>query len=79
TSKIFAAVYMTGILPVKKDGSQSAISDFLEYTMVKPRQFGPYVGFTEGEVRGLCEMYGNDFTMMKKWYDGYSFRNLDSV
>lgn len=28
TAKIFAAVYMTGILPVKKDGSQSAISDF---------------------------------------------------
>lgn len=79
TSKIFAAVYMTGILPVKKDGSQSAISDFLEYTMVKPRQFGPYVGFTEEEVQGLCETYGSDFAMMKKWYDGYSFRNLDSV
>ncbi len=28
TDKIFAAVYMTGILPIKKDGSQSAISDF---------------------------------------------------
>ena len=40
TDKIFAAVYMTGILPVKKDGSQSAISDFKEFTMVKPRQFG---------------------------------------
>lgn len=40
TAKIFAAAYMTGILPVKKDGSQSAISDFLEYSMVKPRQFG---------------------------------------
>ena len=51
TDKIFAAVYMTGILPIKKDGSQSAISDFLEYTMVKPRQFEPYVGFTEEEVR----------------------------
>lgn len=30
TSRIFAAVYMTGILPIKKDGSQSAISDFEE-------------------------------------------------
>ena len=28
TSKVFAAAYMTGILPIKKDGSQSAISDF---------------------------------------------------
>ena len=30
TAKTFAAAYMTGILPIKKDGSQSAISDFDE-------------------------------------------------
>ena len=36
TSRIFAAAYMTGILPIKKDGSQSAISDFKEYSMVRP-------------------------------------------
>lgn len=70
---------MTGILPIKKDGSQSAISDFLEYSMVKPRQFGKYVGFTEDEVRKLCDDYGRDFEMMKQWYDGYSFRDLESV
>ena len=40
TDKIFATAYMTGILPIKKDGSQSAISDFEEYTMVQPRRFG---------------------------------------
>lgn len=79
TSKIFAAAYMTGILPIKKDGSQSAISDFLEYSMIKPRQFGKYVGFTEDEVRKLCDDYGSDFEMMKQWYDGYSFRDLESV
>ena len=28
TPKVVAAAYMTGILPIKKDGSQSAISDF---------------------------------------------------
>ena len=54
TDKIFAAVYMTGILPIKKDGSQSAISDFQEYSMLKPRQFAKYVGFTEDEVKRLC-------------------------
>ncbi len=79
TSKIFAAAYMTGILPVKKDGSQSAISDFFEYSMIKPRQFGKYVGFTEEEVRELCDTYGRDFQRMKQWYDGYSFRDLSSV
>ena len=54
TPKVVAAAYMTGILPIKKDGSQSAISDFGEYTMVKPRIFGGFVGFTENEVANLC-------------------------
>ena len=79
TSKIFAAAYMTGILPIKKDGSQSAISDFWEYSMVKPRQFGKYAGFTEDEVKKLCDDFGSDFKMMKQWYDGYSFQDLVSV
>ena len=79
TDKTFAAVYMTGILPIKKDGSQSAISDFEEYTMVKPRKYGTYVGFTEDEVRKLCEEHGTDFTKMKLWYDGYAFKGVDSV
>ena len=79
TDKIFAAVYMTGILPIKKDGSQSAISDFEEFTMVKPRKFAPYVGFTEQEVKDLCSEYQIDFSKMKLWYDGYSFPNANSI
>lgn len=79
TAKIFAAAYMTGILPIKKDGSQSAISDFQEFSMVKPRQFGCYVGFTEEEVKKLCTKYARDFEEMKRWYDGYSFREAASV
>ena len=79
TDKIFAAAYMTGILPIKKDGSQSAISDFKEYTMVKPGKFGPYVGFLEDEVKKLCQDYNANFAMMKHWYDGYAFRNVESV
>ena len=79
TAKVFAAAYMTGILPIKKDASQSAISDFEEFTMVKPRKFGTYVGFTEDEVRKLCTDYNQDFAKMKQWYDGYSFRGVDSV
>lgn len=79
TSRIFAAVYMTGILPIKKDGSQSAISDFEEFTMVKPRHFAEYVGFTENEVRGLCEAADISFDMMRQWYDGYHFNAIGSV
>lgn len=72
TDKIFAAVYITGILPVKKDGSQSAISDFKEFTIVNPRKFVKYTGFTEEEVKKLCAEYECDFFMMKQWYDGYT-------
>lgn len=79
TDKIFAAVYMTGILPIKKDGSQSAISDFKEFTMIKPRKFGEYVGFTEDEVKKLCREYNSDFEQMKQWYDGYGFRGIKSI
>lgn len=79
TPRAVAAAYMTGILPIKKDGSQSAISDFEEYSMIKPRQFGKYVGFTEPEVRKLCEQKGIRFQSMKQWYDGYYFKGVGSV
>lgn len=79
TAKVFAAAYMTGILPVKKDGSQSAISDFQEYSVIHPMEFAKYVGFTEEEVRALCETYHGDFSMMRQWYDGYTLGTAGSV
>ncbi|MBQ1413293.1 MAG: AAA family ATPase, partial [Clostridia bacterium] len=30
-----------------------------------------YIGFTNDEVKTLCETYGVDFGEMKAWYDGY--------
>ena len=72
TSRIFAAAYMTGILPIKKDGSQSAISDFEEYSMLDPQSFAKFVGFTEENVREECDKLGRSFDRMKQWYDGYT-------
>ena len=51
TPKAVAAAYMTGILPIKKDGSQSAISDFKEFSMLNPGVFAEYIGFTEDAYR----------------------------
>ena len=79
TSKVFAAAYMTGILPIKKDGSQSAISDFEEYSMLEPRGFAEYIGFSEEEVRRECEKLGRNFDSMKKWYDGYTAGDCSSI
>ena len=46
--------YITGILPIKKYGTQSALNNFREHTMVSARQMAEYVGFTEQEVKTLC-------------------------
>lgn len=79
TPKVVAAAYMTGILPIKKDGSQSAISDFREYTILNPGKFVEYTGFTEKEVRLLCGKYGMDFGEVRQWYDGYDFPEYGAV
>jgi hypothetical protein len=70
-----ALAYMTGILPIKKYGSHSALNMFKEYSMTDAGKYAPYIGFTEDEVLTLCEKYKLDSNSMKKWYDGYSFEN----
>ena len=72
TPKVVAAAYMTGILPVKKDGSQSPLSDFKEYSILFPSEYAPFFGFNEEEVRGICDKYGMDFETVRQWYDGYT-------
>ncbi|MCD7955375.1 MAG: ATP-binding protein [Lachnospiraceae bacterium] len=79
TTKVVAAAYMTGILPVKKYGTESAVSDFKEFTMENPAKLAEYVGFTEAEVRKLCGEYHMDFAGMRTWYDGYSFSKIKHV
>ena len=66
-------VYMTGILPIKKYGSHSALNIFDEFSMTDPAMLARYAGFTEDEVLGLCEKYGSDFNEMQYWYNGYLF------
>ena len=79
TDRIMSGAYMTGILPIKKYGTQSAVSDFQEYTMTSPGDFAEYIGFTAGEVRELCDRYGMSFEDAEKWYDGYWFDGVGSV
>ena len=70
-----ALAYMTGILPVKKYGTHSALNMFDEYSMIDAGRFTEYAGFTEQEVEELCTQYQVDFEKMKEWYDGYVFDN----
>ncbi len=65
--------YLTGILPVKKYGTHSALNMFDEYSMTAPGIFAEYMGFTENEVKQLCMRYNVDFSETQQWYDGYCF------
>ena len=70
-TRYIALAYMTGILPIKKLKTQSALNNFDEFTMLQADELAPYIGFTENEVSMLCEKYERDFDKVKKWYDGY--------
>ena len=65
-------VYMTGILPIARYNTQSALNNFIEYTILNSGDFSQYYGFTENEVKTLCEKYHLDFETTKFWYDGYN-------
>lgn len=72
-------VYMTGILPIKKYGTHSALNMFSEFSMLNAGPLAEYVGFTEEEVKALCETYGIDMEEVKSWYDGYTFPEVSSI
>ena len=78
-TRVFAGVYLTGILPIKKYKTQSALNNFWEYSMVMPRRMDSFFGFTKEEVRRLCENYAMDFDEMEKWYDGYRIGKQSSI
>lgn len=74
-----ALAYMTGILPVKKYGTHSALNMFAEYSMTNQYVFEEYTGFTEEEVKALCQRYGMDFDEISRWYDGYMFKKFKHI
>ncbi len=78
-SRVFAGVYMTGILPIKKYKTESALNNFIEYSMVEPGNMAHFFGFTKDEVRTLAEKYGMDFDELVKWYDGYQIGDEPSM
>ena len=79
SSKVFAGAYLTGILPIKKYKTESALNNFTEYTMVNPGRLAGLFGFTKAEVKALCQKEEADFDEMEKWYDGYKIGNEPSV
>ena len=70
-TKYIQLAYITGILPIKKEKTQSALNNFDEFTMLSAGAFASYIGFTDDEVKALCKNYNKDFEKVKRCYDGY--------
>jgi hypothetical protein len=79
SKKFTALAYITGILPIKKYNSESALNNFREYTMLEPAKLAKYIGFTADEVKALCEEYHMDYQQAMEWYDGYSFESEQHI
>ena len=73
-----ALAYMTGILPIKKYGKHSALNMFTEVSMTDPREYAEFTGFTESEVKQLCNEYKMPFDETKRWYDGYNLMGVST-
>ena len=79
SKKVFAGVYMTGILPIKKYDTQSALNNFREYSVVKPGKLASYFGFQPNEVESLANRNSFPVDELKEWYDGYRIGDEPSI
>lgn len=79
SSRVFAGAYMTGILPIKKYNTQSALNNFREYSVIQPGKLAKYFGFTPDEVAKLAANSDVSVEDLKAWYDGYTIGNEPSM
>ena len=79
SDRIFAGAYLTGILPIKKDNTESALNNFCEYSMIDPAFLASCYGFTEEEVQTLAKRYNVSMESLKMWYDGYKVGRAKSI
>lgn len=71
--------YLTGILPIIRERVQSKLNNFKEFTMLEPKVFAPYFGFSGDEVKALCRENGMDYDREAAMYDGYAFPGVGHV
>ena len=72
-----AFAFLTGILPINKDESESALNNFTQFNMVSPGPFSSCFGFTNDDVSKICSSFNLDFSEAKRWYDGYRLDNIE--
>ena len=68
--------YMTGVLPIKKYSSGSELNMFDEFYFPTDTIYDTFFGFTEEEVKDLCERNKKNggtiqYEQLAEWYNGY--------
>ena len=79
SNTVFAGAYLTGILPIKKYNTESALNNFCEYSMIDPACLAACYGFTKDEVQELAKRHNASMEELKQWYDGYSIGREKSI
>ena len=79
SDEVFAGAYLTGILPIKRYNTESALNNFCEYSMIDPAYLAPCYGFTEDEVRALANQHNASMDNLKMWFDGYTIGSEKSI
>ena len=79
SNTVFAGAYLTGILPIKKYNTESALNNFCEYSMIDPAFLASCFGFTKEEVKMLAERHNASMDELKMWYDGYTIGREKSI
>ncbi len=79
SDEVFAGAYLTGILPIKKYNTESAMNNFCEYSMIDPAFLAACYGFTEDEVKMLAKRHNASMDNLKMWYDGYNIGRVKSI
>ena len=72
-----ALAYLTGIMPIIREKTQSKLNNFKEYTMLDAEDMAPFMGFTVDEVKALADKNNMDFEEIKRWYDGYNLNGIE--
>lgn len=69
---------LTGCLRIAKESIFTGLNNFKVYS-ITDKSFDETFGFTDAEVRELLRYYGQEkyYEIVKEWYDGYRFGNVD--
>ena len=69
---------ITGVMQISKESIFSGLNN-LEVNNIFSKDFDEMFGFTNVEVKAICEEYGHPekYIEAKEWYDGYRFGNAE--